>query len=125
MSNVSMIDGHIDGPKSTDNEVITIDEAIVHCYEVSDRKCDNCGKEHFQLAKWLEELKDSREKINRQKAEIERYKGVIKILENDVATAKSEAIKEFAHLIIDKAENGVIHAMDIPDYVQEMAGEAK
>ena len=35
------------------------------------------------------------------KAEIERYKGVIKLLEKDVATAKSEAIKEFAERLED------------------------
>ena len=68
MSNVSLIDGHIDEP------IITIDEAIEHCYEVADKKCDDCGKEHLQLAKWLEELKESREIINRQKAEIERLR---------------------------------------------------
>lgn len=34
--------------------------------------------------------------IDYQKAEIERYKGVIKILENDVANAKYKAIKGFA-----------------------------
>lgn len=36
---------------------ITLDEAIKHCYEVADRKCDDCGKEHLQLAQWLEELR--------------------------------------------------------------------
>jgi|GEM_PF-2614837 len=36
------------------------------------------------------------EYINELKAEIERYKGVIKLLEKDVLTAKTEAIKEFA-----------------------------
>lgn len=34
--------------------------------------------------------------INRQQAEIERYKDVIKLLEKDVQTAKAEAVKEFA-----------------------------
>lgn len=34
--------------------------------------------------------------ITRQQAEIEKYKRVIEILEKDVATAKSEAVKEFA-----------------------------
>ena len=57
-----------------------------------------------------------------QQAEIGRYKGVIKLLEKDVADAKSEAVKEFGHMLIDKAENSVIYAMDIPDYVIEMAG---
>ena len=58
----------------TDNEIITIDEAIRHCYEVYlERKdmCKECREEHKQLAKWLEELKESREIINRQKTEIE------------------------------------------------------
>lgn len=36
---------------------LTLDKAIKHCYEVADKKCDDCGKEHLQLAKWLEELK--------------------------------------------------------------------
>ena len=31
----------------------------------------------------------------------------------------AEAVKEFGHLLIDKAKNGVIHTMDIPDYVKE------
>ena len=41
-------------------------------------------------------LKELIDLINRQKAEIERYKGVIKLLESDVKNAKSEAIKDFA-----------------------------
>jgi hypothetical protein len=59
----------------TDNNIIkafNIDEAIKHCYEVAEQMCNECGKEHLQLAEWLEELKTSRETINRQKAEIER-----------------------------------------------------
>lgn len=91
----------------TDNEIITIDDAISHCYETyfeRDDLCRECREEHKQLAKWLEELKESRNTINRQKAEIERYKGVIKLLESDVATAKYEAIKEFADLVIKKVE---------------------
>lgn len=40
---------------------MTIDEAINHCKEVSDSKCDSCGTEHKQLAEWLIELKERRE----------------------------------------------------------------
>ena len=59
--------------------------------------------------------------IKALEAEIERYKGVIKLLERDVANAKTEGVKEFAHLLIDKAEpGGVIHVSDIPDYVIEL-----
>ena len=43
----------------------------------------------------------AQEIINRQQAVIERYKGVIKLLENDVTNAKSEAIKEIAEKITE------------------------
>ena len=33
-----------------------------------------------------------------------------------------QGVKEFAHLLIDKRDKGVIYAMDIPDYVIEMIG---
>lgn len=98
----------------TDNEIISIDEAIRHCYETyfeRDDLCRECREEHKQLAKWLEELKESRNTINRQAAEIENLKIEIERLGNqntlllkkkckDINTAikkiKSEAIKEFA-----------------------------
>ena len=98
----------------TDNEIISIDEAIRHCYETyfeRDDLCRECREEHKQLAKWLEELKESRNTINRQAAEIENLKIEIERMENqntllpkkkckDINTAikiiKSEAIKEFA-----------------------------
>lgn len=43
--------------------IMTIDEAISHAKEVGVKmlcKCDTqeCGKEHLQLAAWLEELKN-------------------------------------------------------------------
>lgn len=56
------------------------------------------------ITKHAPELKGTRgsarrralDQVNRLQAEIERYKGVIKLLENDVLTAKNEAVKEFA-----------------------------
>lgn len=39
---------------------------------------------------------------------IERYEKVIRILENDVKTARSEYVKEFAKALIDKINGGVI-----------------
>ena len=57
--------------------------------------------------------------INRQKAEIERYKGVIKILEKDVKDAEGRTVKEFAHYLIDNGEEGKINTFDLPDYVCE------
>ena len=62
---------------------MTLDEAIEHCKEVAEEKenegkllceskgasteCLNCAKEHRQLAKWLEELKEKRNLICRIK----------------------------------------------------------
>ena len=63
--------------------------------------------------------------IAEKMAEIERYKGVIKILEKDISVARAEGVKEFAHLIIDKSKNGRIYANDIPDYAKEMAGDSE
>lgn len=37
---------------------MTIDEAIEHCKNI--KSCDECEKEHQQLAEWLEELKELR-----------------------------------------------------------------
>ncbi len=36
---------------------------------------------------------------------------------------KFEAIKEFAHLVIDRSRNGVICVSDVPDLVKEMTEE--
>lgn len=44
---------------------MTLEQAIIHCYEVAHSKCDTkeqgCRDEHKQLAKWLEELKELRQ----------------------------------------------------------------
>lgn len=40
---------------------MTENEAIKHCYEVAGKQCKNkCGKDHIQLAKWIEELLEYR-----------------------------------------------------------------
>ena len=106
----------------TDNEIISIDEAIRHCYETYFERDDLCRefrKEHKQLAKWLEELKESRNTINRQAVEIEALKTEIEGMENqntlllkkkckDINTArkiiKSKAIKEFAKRLKEKVK---------------------
>lgn len=48
---------------------MTLDEAIKHCEEVADSKCDECGAEHRQLAEWLKELKELRGKYARLRRE--------------------------------------------------------
>jgi hypothetical protein len=41
---------------------MTLDEAIAHAKEVAAFKCDECGKEHQQLAEWLQELAGFKDK---------------------------------------------------------------
>lgn len=39
----------------------SLKEAIKHCYDIAKNQCGNlCGKDHIQLAKWLEELQEYR-----------------------------------------------------------------
>ena len=44
--------------------MVTLEEAIAHAKETSENQyiCEECQKEHRQLADWLEELKSLREK---------------------------------------------------------------
>ncbi len=45
--------------------MMTIDEAITHCEDIS-RSCDSpCGREHHQLAEWLKELKSLKPKTGK------------------------------------------------------------
>ena len=61
--------------------------------------------------------------IERKNAEIEKLQEHIKhtnnVVKQVVTDAKSEAYREFAHMVVDKAENGIIYATDISDYVVE------
>lgn len=43
---------------------MNINDAIEHCYAVAKNQCEKqCGEDHTQLAKWLEELVELRKKI--------------------------------------------------------------
>lgn len=54
---------------------MTIDEAIAHCYEVSNREDCVCGEEHLQLAKWLIELKSLRQEKEDNQSDWEEVRG--------------------------------------------------
>lgn len=156
MGNVSLVDGHIDEPKMTDEEIIKALPMVAYgghfcnkCkykYEKGECRCGLKGcritRNALDLINRLQaknkELDDKlvihkgtidwqAKEINRQKAEIERLRKEHRLnLLTQLPIArkiKAEAIKEFAHLLIDKAKKGVIYAMDIPDYVKEMVGD--
>lgn len=56
--------------KPKQSEPMTLNEAIQHCKDVAASKCDECGKEHQQLAEWLQELVNLRIKIKRLGTEL-------------------------------------------------------
>lgn len=50
--------------KCENNEIITLEDAITHCYDIADGKtgaCEDCRAEHMMLGSWLRELKLRRE----------------------------------------------------------------
>lgn len=116
----------------TDSEIISIDEAIRHSYEVyyeRDDMCKECREEHRQLAKWLEELKESRETISSQKAEIKRLREQLAIptAEEDEdwyslpplktpEEIKSEAIDEF----LDKFDKLCLDGGIYPGFIRKL-----
>ena len=55
---------------------MTLDEAIEHCEEKAN--CgDSCGMEHKQLAEWLKELKNLREKYEIQNKILDKIPSVL------------------------------------------------
>ena len=119
----------------TDNEII---KALKYCFTrgFDESTCYECPF-YTATAKCTEDLRDSAlDLINRQKAEIEEWKKkantpftkvtfdrdklqeivyeCAKNIEIDINLAKSEAIKEFANLVIDRSRNGVICVSDVP-----------
>ena len=111
----------------TDNDIIKAFECCI-CDE-----CESCP--HDEETACVENLhQEAIDLINRQKAEIKRLEDkldtikrelieTIPLIEEDIKTAKAEAVKEFAKFLVDKAENGVISIADLPDYVREKVGE--
>lgn len=102
----------------TDDEIIT---ALECCSHRGKKDCDNCPVNYKTAELCFEDvMSDAFDLINRQKAEIERYLHSIKILENDVQTAKSETIKEFAERLKYRADKTRIKNMETEKVVYYM-----
>lgn len=109
----------------TDNEIIKAMECVIG----NDVNCSECTYQRVLPFPSCRRMcaKNALDLINRQKAKNESLKvDLAKYsirLDNLYKTAdeiKSEAIKEFAHFVIDRSRNGVIYTSDIPDLVKEM-----
>ena len=128
--NVSMIDGHIDEPKMTDEQIIkawtccTTLGGCKHC-PLSGDAGDGCLSEDFE-----ELVINTVDLINRQKAEISVKNKLLDIAETKFETIKAEAYKEFAERL--KHMLGLINGFDydcstifyhIDNLLKEMVGE--
>lgn len=128
MSNVSMIDGHID--QMTDKEIIK----ALECCSSPKANCEDCpcfNKDCISTTPYVLDL------INRQQAEIEKLEKVISYLE-DVCNStpdkvRAEATKEFAERLDREfafsSDTQCISAKTIRKFIQdelkEMVGEDK
>lgn len=106
----------------TDEQIIK----AMQCVIGNDVSCSECEYQKvlpFPSCRMMC-AKNALDLINRQKAEIlELQKRIINWradMDYRPDEIKSEAIKEFAHFVIDKSRNGVIYASDIPDLVKEL-----
>lgn len=102
------------------------DEKIITAFKIcsSKGKCAKCPYEDYcETGGNLDVL--VLDLINRYSDEIERYKGVIKLLEADVAEARRDAFKVLGHKLIDMADkNGAVYVGDICDMaVKFMRGD--
>ena len=112
----------------TDNEIIK----SMQCVIGNEMLCSECTYQKvlpFPSCRMMC-AKNGLDLINRQKAEIERLEEMFdssvsseRNAVDNIGYEKSEAIKEFAHFVIDRSRNGVIQISDIPDLVKEMTEE--
>lgn len=82
----------------TDNEIIV----PLKCLVMNESDCRHCKlkDKNDKCQKFLySDVLGLIDENNRQKAEIERYLHSIKLLEKDVAEAKTEAVKGFAEIV--------------------------
>ncbi len=108
----------------TDEEVIkALEEEKRATIRINHRFMDVCGTENPDDERFITLLIDTLALINRQRDEIERLKTMHCEACIGLAVIKRNAYKAFGKMLIDKAERGIIHADDIPDYVVEMAGD--
>lgn len=84
----------------TDSEII---KALECCKELTCKDCPIFPNSIPVLLCKSRLETEALDLIKRQQAEIERYKGVIKFLEKDVSTAKTDGIKQFSEKLKDYA----------------------
>lgn len=86
---------------------MTLDEAIEHCYKKYkelNKHCRKCALEHYQLYKWLKELKAYKEIEARKTLKIDNLEDIKTYLDNCIRAWRSKRDNEhcyFAKYYID------------------------
>ncbi len=103
---------------------LSIIKAIENCIEDEMYCSEQCPMqmEHIETTRYcmLALLGKCLDLINRKDARIGELEAENERLLQKLQQVKSEAYREFAHMVVDKAQKGIIYAMDIPDYVVEL-----
>lgn len=110
--------------KLTDKKIV---KALEHEIEIAKAVGDNMA-----YTVEMSVLTNALDLINRLQAENERLRNhiqegidLVKQIPEMIATVETESYKEFAKLLIDKSNNGIIKVSDLPDFVAEKEREGK
>ncbi|MBQ3690875.1 MAG: hypothetical protein II937_13590 [Bacteroidales bacterium] len=93
---------------------MTINEAINHAKEVAASKCDECSKEHEQLAEWLTELQGYKDKtpitkkwLYKNFPNCSNYRHFYYDYEDDSSVKIDETIGEIRFVEVDNKIDGI------------------
>ncbi len=120
----------------TDKKII---KALECCQTSYDKRCEECPYQNYKFICNNKMKKDALDLINHQKAEIERSKTdnlsmqkTLSKMSLGVEQARVEAFKEFAEILIEKANENFlnlrglsVHYCDIVEVLKEKTGGAK
>lgn len=123
MYDVSMIDGHIDEPKMTDNEII---RAVGLCNGIESGRCDECSYRNTKDGDCVEILaKDTIDLINRLEAENERLKQDLKEAHIDIQEhmAEIERMRDISEAL--DIEHEAIRNCAVKEFVERLKEQIK
>ena len=124
MSNVSLINGHIDRTKMTDEEVIKAFECCISsstslaCFNCPMAKNHECNGSNTNVNKLV--VENALDLINRQKAEIEKLENIERIATKTIETQSAEIERLEAHnkeyRFCNLVDNVLICSKTLEDY---------
>ena len=109
--------------KMIDEQIIKVFEEVAGDNHIPITHQIICGDALKLLRRYRAEIEDLKRQAEGYEDRIYALNATNKLLMDSQETYVNNKIKEFARLIIDKSQKGVVYAIDIPDYVIEMTEE--